>query len=185
MYGVWLIFYSVCVTSILRLTTIHQLSITDSTYTNVDSAIWTSVECSVAVISACLPTLKPLLRGLLRPSALAHSASPNRGGKSRHDSGYSSPSTSPAAQWRSAANEKRICDLDTSEFRRCDVPPPPPPQLPQSTEQQYSQEKQHGAHPVHDFDFTRTTSNGREITFNNGVISDEGSGSPAQNWDRV
>ncbi|KAL9630232.1 MAG: hypothetical protein Q9164_006526, partial [Protoblastenia rupestris] len=63
--GVFLLGAFVCVTSIIRLTTIDELTLTDPTYTDVPSAIWTPVECSVAVISACLPVMKPLFRTFL------------------------------------------------------------------------------------------------------------------------
>ena len=47
-------------TSVVRLTTLSQISTLDITWTDVPAAIWTPVECSVGVISACLPTMRPL-----------------------------------------------------------------------------------------------------------------------------
>lgn len=81
----------------------------------------------MAVISACLPTMKPLLHGILGTNPSAQSPDPNN----YHYDGFghvpfrkysdsSEPSSTRSAHWRSVANEKRICNLDTSEFRRCD-----------------------------------------------------------------
>lgn len=50
--------------SILRIVTFDSANITDATYTSIDSATWSSVEQSVAIICACLPTLRPLFRQL-------------------------------------------------------------------------------------------------------------------------
>lgn len=53
---------SVCVTSFLRFRYIYVLAISeDITWDNVDSATWSSIEINVAIICACLPTLKPLI----------------------------------------------------------------------------------------------------------------------------
>lgn len=110
---------SVCVTSILRLFTIRELGDSDQTWTNVASAIWTSVECSTAVICGCLPTYKPLFRGLLGTvrrtrrdsitsltplSVTTTQRLPSTFSMMRKYSGYSITSPSRAA----AANEKRV-----------------------------------------------------------------------------
>ncbi|KAM5347751.1 hypothetical protein ACJ41O_007575 [Fusarium nematophilum] len=64
--------------SIYRFTTLMQFDISDTTFTLATSCTWCVVEVSCAVISACLPTLRPLmskissqfgsLKGRSRPS---------------------------------------------------------------------------------------------------------------------
>ncbi len=55
-----------CLTSILRLRSLYLLSIsTDLTYDNLDAAIWSCVEVNVGLLCACVPTLKPLISGLI------------------------------------------------------------------------------------------------------------------------
>ena len=160
-------------TSILRLTTIHQLSIEDSTYTNVDSAIWTAVECSVAVISACLPTLRPLVRRFLRSQQAIPSPDLESKEFARfHDTSDSSPTRS--AQWRSAANEKRICNLDTSEFQRCDDYQRHAHVMPK-----YMQTQPTGYEYQKD---SRVTRNGAGIVLSNGAIVN--STPHLHSWDR-
>lgn len=50
---------SVCITSILRMTTLDQGSkALDQTYGTYISTIWTTVECNTGIICACLPMMK-------------------------------------------------------------------------------------------------------------------------------
>ena len=112
-FDLWPLTYScsVCITSIIRLSTIKQLSLTDQSWSYVPAAIWTSVECSVAVISACLPTLKPLFRSIFDlTDVLPFDHSTKR---SDEEVGVSRRSTSPdpTRQWRAQANAQRICEL--------------------------------------------------------------------------
>lgn len=51
-----------CIISIIRLRTLETAaSTTDSNWENVDAAIWSFLEVTIAITSACLPTLRPLL----------------------------------------------------------------------------------------------------------------------------
>ncbi|KAJ5794710.1 hypothetical protein N7457_001309 [Penicillium paradoxum] len=55
----------VCITSIVRLVSLKQISeSSDPTYDNVGAAAWSAVECNTGIICACLPTLKPLFARL-------------------------------------------------------------------------------------------------------------------------
>lgn len=54
------LFRSVCVASIVRVTTFDQLNIEDPTYTIVTPDIWSATEQSLGITCACLPTLRPL-----------------------------------------------------------------------------------------------------------------------------
>lgn len=60
-----LIVFSVCITSILRMTTLNSSSkSTDRTYGNLNSTIWTTIEANTGIICACLPMLKAPLTAL-------------------------------------------------------------------------------------------------------------------------
>lgn len=56
---------SVCITSILRMTTLDQGSKAhDQTYGTYRSTVWTTVECNTGIICACLPMMKAPLTWL-------------------------------------------------------------------------------------------------------------------------
>ncbi|KAL8659359.1 MAG: hypothetical protein Q9226_000479 [Calogaya cf. arnoldii] len=60
--GVFLLGSFVCVASIVRFYYLEQISRNDPTWGNVNSGIWTTVESSIGIISACLPIMAPILR---------------------------------------------------------------------------------------------------------------------------
>ena len=51
---------SVCVASIVRVPFIAHMSLVDQTWSDIDGFIWSLVELSLGIVSACLPTLRPL-----------------------------------------------------------------------------------------------------------------------------
>ena len=107
---------SVCITSIIRLSTINRLSLTDQSWSYVPAAIWTSVECSVAVISACLPTMKPLFRTIFDLTDALPFEAPRKASGDDSECGVSrNPSPDRVRQWRAHANAQRICEL--GEFK--------------------------------------------------------------------
>lgn len=53
---------SVVVFSILRVTSFNFQNLEDQSYVTTDSSMWSSIEQSVGIICACLPTLRPLFR---------------------------------------------------------------------------------------------------------------------------
>ena len=56
---------SVCVTSVLRMTTLDTSSKSlDQTWGNLNSTIWTTIEANTGIICACLPMLKTPLAAL-------------------------------------------------------------------------------------------------------------------------
>ena len=56
---------SVCITSILRMSTLKTGSkATDITYGTLNSTIWTTIEANTAIICACLPMLKAPLAAM-------------------------------------------------------------------------------------------------------------------------
>ncbi|MCJ1457821.1 hypothetical protein MMC28_008190 [Mycoblastus sanguinarius] len=52
----------VCITSIVRVIAVSSISLTDGSWVNTYPAIWAFVETSIAVVSACLPTLRPVYK---------------------------------------------------------------------------------------------------------------------------
>ena len=53
--------FSVCIASIIRAVYVGQISLTDPSWSDALRAMWTVVELSLGVVSACLPTLRPLV----------------------------------------------------------------------------------------------------------------------------
>lgn len=53
-----------CIISILRIVAFDNSSAGDPTYTTINTAMWSSVEQSLGIICACLPTLRPMFRQL-------------------------------------------------------------------------------------------------------------------------
>ncbi|KAL8734353.1 MAG: hypothetical protein Q9166_001551 [cf. Caloplaca sp. 2 TL-2023] len=54
--------FGVCVAGIVRFFYIRQIVPFDATWTQVDPAIWSSVEPSIGIVSACLPIMGPIFR---------------------------------------------------------------------------------------------------------------------------
>ena len=57
--------------SILRIVSFGSAILTDPTYTSIGPETWSSIEQSVGIICACLPTLRPLFRRLYGPSGIS------------------------------------------------------------------------------------------------------------------
>ncbi|CAF9925812.1 hypothetical protein IMSHALPRED_006787 [Imshaugia aleurites] len=70
--GMFLLGGLVCFASIYRCVLTHEISYTDPAWTDVRATIWTTVELCIGVLSACLPTMRPLFsrsRGKQDPGA--------------------------------------------------------------------------------------------------------------------
>ena len=52
---------SVCIASIVRVPYVARISLVDQTWSDIDGLIWTGAELNLAIVSACLPTLRPLV----------------------------------------------------------------------------------------------------------------------------
>ena len=80
-------FDSVCVASIIRVTSFPQLKDKDIMYSSVPGRMWSQAELSVGIICACLPCLRPLLGRSSRPDrscpAPKQSSNPENRGISR------------------------------------------------------------------------------------------------------
>ncbi|KAI4257730.1 MAG: hypothetical protein L6R42_005484 [Xanthoria sp. 1 TBL-2021] len=76
--GIFICAGFVCIISIIRLVVLSRLEIEDVTWNYVNSAIWSAAEPCMGVISACLPSLRPLVALMTRGTHRA----PKNGGKS-------------------------------------------------------------------------------------------------------
>ena len=61
-----LISSSVCIASVIRVPYIAKRSPVDSSWTDADACIWSIIELNLAIVSACLPTLRPLFLHVFR-----------------------------------------------------------------------------------------------------------------------
>ncbi|KAI4193618.1 MAG: hypothetical protein LQ350_008233 [Teloschistes chrysophthalmus] len=50
---------------IYRAKIVHRISARDATWSDIDPALWASIEICIGIVSACLPTLRPVLNVLL------------------------------------------------------------------------------------------------------------------------
>ena len=57
---------SVCVVSVVRATQIRTVSDEDVSWTAVIAVMWSGIEINIGVVSACLPTLRPIFTSVLR-----------------------------------------------------------------------------------------------------------------------
>ena len=58
--------YRACTASIVRVVAFDQVKLEDVTYTLVTASIWTTIEQSIGIICACLPTTRPLIARFLK-----------------------------------------------------------------------------------------------------------------------
>jgi len=77
---------SAVLSSVFRIAQFQKSKQVDPTYTTVDSSMWSSIEQSLGIICACLPTLRPLLR--TRGWCLTHSGEASKGLPRHYGSGY-------------------------------------------------------------------------------------------------
>ncbi|EXK24145.1 hypothetical protein FOMG_19117 [Fusarium oxysporum f. sp. melonis 26406] len=111
-----------CAISIYRIHTLKTAASTkDPTWDNIDAAIWSFLEVTLAIITSCLPTLRPLFSKLM-PKLFASSF-----GRSNHLSDYGYTPTHSSQNLRSMPR-LRTEDLskdsmnDTTTLRNDEVP---------------------------------------------------------------
>ena len=95
LFGVFLLGGFVTVVGALRLATIAEHQKTqDFTYDFLDLGVWTTLEMNLGIVGACLPTMGPLLRFMVRRSFLpSHSSGSGRTSGRKDGSGsYSNTS---------------------------------------------------------------------------------------------
>ena len=69
--------HSACIASIVRVVAFSQVTPNDVTYTLVVASIFTTVEQSMGITCACLPTLRPLIGRLLEMSKHSSNRTPD------------------------------------------------------------------------------------------------------------
>ncbi|CAL8584661.1 hypothetical protein XPA_010249 [Xanthoria parietina] len=108
--GIFICAGFVCIISIIRLVVLSRLENEDLTWNYVNSAIWSAAEPCMGVISACLPSLRPLVALMTRGT---HRAPKMGGGKSAQ---MASSSGSSRMVWRRNDSDhgKHFSRLDDS-----------------------------------------------------------------------
>lgn len=76
--GIFLLGGLVCFASLYRCIVVHQISYTDPTYSDVRVDIWTIVELCIGILSACLPTMRPLFNRRKLASKFSLGSGPGR-----------------------------------------------------------------------------------------------------------
>lgn len=102
--------HSVCIVSLLRIISFDVSDRRDPTYTQVPSSTWSSVEQGVAIVCACLPTLRPLRRlcgGRFRRDSWKCKGSGFSNSASNTKSNSNSNSNSNSGSNRSSGCERR------------------------------------------------------------------------------
>lgn len=64
---------SVCVASVIRVPYIAHISLVDPSWSDIDGVIWSVVELNLGIVSACLPTLRPLVIHVFQGGCVARS----------------------------------------------------------------------------------------------------------------
>jgi hypothetical protein len=97
--GIFGLGIGICVITGLRIRAVLELDLVDTSYTVVDMGIWSTLEPCLAIISACLPLLQPLVQrvpGLRDLSSRIHSGTGGSSKKTGHLRGVSSSAASEA-----------------------------------------------------------------------------------------
>jgi hypothetical protein len=87
-----------CFITIIRLTKVITVDLTDPTWGTVDLMIWTGLEVYSAVICCCLPTLRPLIRFVWNKLGLKQLSSTG-------NSDPSKPTSNGAGTWRNKSRQ--------------------------------------------------------------------------------
>ncbi|KAI5460670.1 hypothetical protein BGZ63DRAFT_425160 [Mariannaea sp. PMI_226] len=102
-----------CIISIIRLRTLKIAASTDDpNWDNVDAMVWSFVEVAIAIIAACLPTLRPLL-AKLAPRVFGTSRSRSEGRPP-----YGSYIHAPESSLNTNPNNSRPGDISAGILRR-------------------------------------------------------------------
>lgn len=100
----------VCVCSIIRLVVLSRLQDVDLTWNYINAAIWTATEPSMGVISACLPSMRPLFNRIFSGTYRGPTFKSTRG-KSAQDYGSG---TSGRHMW----SDSKGSTVDSRSFSR-------------------------------------------------------------------
>jgi hypothetical protein len=120
--------HSVCIFGTIRAAEVGKASTADVTWANVQGGLWSSVEVSVGIICACLPTLAPLVSKSVRPNRSRKYYYPkgSYGSDSRHADAVRLASRSREGYVWSDISAKEAAVVDHQERR---TPTPGEPQF--------------------------------------------------------
>ncbi|ROV94600.1 hypothetical protein VPNG_09203 [Cytospora leucostoma] len=104
--GMFLLGGFVCVVSIIRLTYLSNVGLSDATWNDAFTALWSVVETCIAIVCACLPTLRPLFDGVF--SALS---------SAKHARGRFVPSEAPSANTGNSTDWLKLEGISASSGR--------------------------------------------------------------------
>ncbi|KAJ5820243.1 hypothetical protein N7474_005834 [Penicillium riverlandense] len=116
--GIFMLGGFVCIVSVMRIASFDFTEMYDPTWTGVNSSMYSSIEQSVGIICACLPTLRPLFRSLYGPSR-DHS---NRAPVSSSSSSSSQNRHSICPQTPSSGTETSVLTLTKPSPARTTAP---------------------------------------------------------------
>ncbi|CAF9942111.1 hypothetical protein IMSHALPRED_003206 [Imshaugia aleurites] len=98
--GIFLLGIFVCIISIVRISKIAAVNYDDPTWRLVDVYVWTALENSVGILSACLPTMRPLVGRFVSGGA--------KSGSSNKKDGRSSPQHMAKGQFNRLFEESEL-----------------------------------------------------------------------------
>lgn len=111
-----LIEFSACVASIIRVPYIARTSLIDPSWSDTYGAIWSVVELTIGIVSACLPTLRPLYVHVFhRPvTGASGSKTSDKSSSAKHDPVklryLQMPDIEYKRGWKSAETNIQECD---------------------------------------------------------------------------
>ncbi|ETN44725.1 uncharacterized protein HMPREF1541_10395 [Cyphellophora europaea CBS 101466] len=127
--GIFMLGSFVCIASIYRLTTVPQLDPTNLAFTLRGAAIFGHMETAVAIMSACLPTLRPLFSKFIDAVGLSNNGNSYADKTGSKSGGRSRSSTLSSYASRKPKNEGFvvIVDDDGPRLSMKPLPQAPPP----------------------------------------------------------
>ncbi|KLJ10831.1 hypothetical protein EMPG_09845 [Blastomyces silverae] len=120
LYGVFTVGMVVCVTSILRITTLDiAISHLDTSWTNIGSSMWTVIESNLDIICACLPPLwRPLSVAFPRVFGRFNRATSAKQSRYKLTHGSGGPKMSSSAAGDGTAAAANAIQLQSVEQQR-------------------------------------------------------------------
>ena len=119
--GIFLLGGFVCIASIMRLPTLHDIFTVDYTWNVCGASEWSLIEANLGVVCACLPLLRPFVVRFLRTSGATRQTSPSK---------FNSKSFLSLSTWSSKAGARNTLssqptdsnEAESGTFQRLDTP---------------------------------------------------------------
>ncbi|KAL9045427.1 MAG: hypothetical protein Q9214_001524 [Letrouitia sp. 1 TL-2023] len=103
----------VCIGSVYRARIVHRISARDATWSDIEPAIWAAVEIKIGIVSACLPTLRPVLNWIIYGSPL--SANERRASDETPQNVVDKPKRRLKHSWLDSLGFTRLTRLDSMD----------------------------------------------------------------------